>query len=125
MRTKVVYSFTCTICQGQNQVIQYHKTLSSSGTFTSLSQVKEYVKQCELCRLNWDDNMIWSKAYLPAVRITNYPRVHEDHVEFHHVHVRLISSNEPLLGCSPLPDWLHKKRCIYAVDDENDNLCVW
>ena len=28
------------------------------------------------------------------------------------------------MGCSPLPDWL-KKRCIYAIDTFDDNLCVW
>ena len=42
--------------------------------------------------------------------------------------IKLIASNEPLLGCGPLPDWLRKKRCIYAVDgknERNDNLCVW
>ena len=33
-----------------------------------------------------------------------------------------------MLGCGPLPDWLRKKRCIYAVDgksERSDNLCVW
>ena len=24
-----------------------------------------------------------------------------------------------------LPDWLRKKRCLYAVDKFDDNLCVW
>ena len=49
-------------------------------------------------------------------------------VVFKHVQIKLVSSNEPLLGCAPLPDWLHKKRCIYGVDGKNvrtDNLCVW
>ena len=49
-------------------------------------------------------------------------------IVFKHVQIKLVSSNEPLLGCGPLPDWLRKKRCIYAVDgknERNDNLCVW
>ena len=38
---------------------------------------------------------------------------------------KLVASNEPLLGCGPLPDWLRTKRRIYAVDTKKDNLCVW
>ena len=29
------------------------------------------------------------------------------------------------MGCGPLPDWLRNKRCIYAMDTFDDNLCVW
>ena len=29
------------------------------------------------------------------------------------------------MGCRPLPDWLRNKRCIYAMDTFDDNLCVW
>ena len=36
-----------------------------------------------------------------------------------------MASNEPLVGCAPLPDWLRGKRCIYALDIFHDNLCVW
>ena len=25
----------------------------------------------------------------------------------------------------PLPEWLASKKCIYAIDKINDNLCVW
>ena len=49
----------------------------------------------------------------------------EGRVKFRHVQVRLIFSKEPLLGCGHLPDWLRKKQCNYAVDNENDNLCIW
>ena len=59
------------------------------------------------------------------MRITNNPGVYEGRVEFHHVQVRLISSNEPLMGCDPLPNWLHGKRCIYSIDNTDNNLCVW
>ena len=27
--------------------------------------------------------------------------------------------------CEPLPGWLRDKRCIYAQDIFDDNLCVW
>ena len=91
------------------------------GTFTSLSQIEEYSKRCKLQHLNFDGKEIWSKAYLPASQVTNNPRVYE----FHHIHVQLIFSNELLLCCSPLPNWLHKKQCIYMIDKANDNLCVW
>ena len=33
--------------------------------------------------------------------------------------------NEPLMGCGPLPDWLRRKLCIYALDKFDDNLCIW
>ena len=36
-----------------------------------------------------------------------------------------MASNESLMGCGPLPDWLRDKRCIYAIDTFDDNLCVW
>ena len=39
--------------------------------------------------------------------------------------VRLISLNEPLLGCGHLPNWRHGKRFIYAIDSTDDNLCIW
>ena len=29
------------------------------------------------------------------------------------------------MGCGPLPDWLSKKDCIYAMDKFDDNLWVW
>ena len=29
------------------------------------------------------------------------------------------------MGCRPLPDWLRRKRCIYVMDQFDDNLCVW
>ena len=36
-----------------------------------------------------------------------------------------MASNEPLMGCGPLQDWLRKRHCIYAIDTFDDNLCVW
>ena len=36
-----------------------------------------------------------------------------------------MASNEPLTSSGPLPNWLKKKRCIYALDTFNDNLSVW
>ena len=106
-------------------VLSPHKILSPNVTFTSLSQIEESIKQYGLRRLNLDDEKVWSKTYLPAVRITGNPGDYEGRVEFRHIQVRLISSKEPLLGCCLLPDWLCKKRCIYVADNEKDNLCVW
>ena len=36
-----------------------------------------------------------------------------------------MGSNESLMGCRPFPDWLKDKRCIFAIDKFDDNLCVW
>ena len=35
-----------------------------------------------------------------------------------------MASNEPLMSCGLLPDWLRQKR-IYSVDTFDDNLCAW
>ena len=42
-----------------------------------------------------------------------------------HVQIKLIASNEPLMGCGLLPERLRKKRCINALDTFDENLCVW
>ena len=41
--------------------------------------------------------------------------------------LRLVASNEPLIGCGPLPDWLEKKGCIYEPkkDKEKDARSKW
>ena len=41
------------------------------------------------------------------------------------VQINLVASNEPLMGCGPLPGWLRDKCCIDAIDTFDDNLCVW
>ena len=56
MQTRVIYSFSCSIYWGWNQLSQYRKTLSSNGTFTSLSQIEEYIRHFELQCLNLDMN---------------------------------------------------------------------
>ena len=35
---------------------------------------------------------------------------------FTSVSTKIILSNEPLLGCGPLPKWLADKKCVYAID---------
>ena len=125
IKMKVIHSFSCTIYRGQNQAIQYCKMLSPNVTFTSLSQIEEYIRQCELWCLNLDDREVCCKAYLPVMRITDNHSIYEEQLEFWHIQVQLIPSKEPLLGCSPLPDWLCKKWCIYLTDNEGDNLSIW
>ena len=34
------------------------------------------------------------------------------------------ASNEPLMGCKPLPGWLRLQRYVHAIDNSDDNLCV-
>ena len=29
------------------------------------------------------------------------------------------------MGCGVLPDWLRNQKSLYAIDDKDDNLCVW
>ena len=126
MRTKVIHAFLCAIYRGQGEIIEYSKTFKApSGTFSSLSDIKEYIRQCEQKRLDLEDSGTWSKAYLPATATYNSKGVYEGRVLFNSVYTKIILSNEPLLGCSPLPKWLADKKCIYAIDKINDNLCLW
>ena len=125
-RTKVIHAFSCVIYRGQGEIIEYSKTFKApSGTFSSLADIKEYIRQCEQKRLDLEDAETWSKAYLPATATYNSKRVYEGRVRFTSVSTKIILSNEPLLGCGPLPKWLADKKCIYAIDKINDNLCFW
>ena len=125
-RTKVIHAFSCVIYRGQGEKIEYSKTLKApSGTFSSLADIKEYIHQCEQKRLDLEDAETWSKAYLPATATYNSKGVYEGRVRFTSVSTKIILSKEPLLGCGPLPKWLADKKCIYAIDKINDNLCLW
>ena len=104
MRTKVVYSFEAEI----------HK-----GAYNS------YIEECKQKRLDLDNEEVWSKAYLPATRTTKVKGNCQGKVVFKHVQIKLIASNEPLIGCGLLPEWLRKRRCINALDTFDDNLCLW
>ena len=126
MRTKVIHAFSCVIYRGQGEIIEYSQTFRApSGTFSSLSDIKEYIHQCEQKRLDLEDGETWSKAYLPATATYNSKGVYEGRVLFTSVSTKIILSNEPLLGCGPLPKWLADKKCIYAIDKIDDNLCLW
>ena len=125
-RTKVIHAFSCVIYRGQGEIIEYSKTFKApSGTFSSLSDIKEYIHQCEQKQLDLEDSETWSKAYLPATATYNSKGVYEGRVLFTSVSTKIILSNEPLLGCGPLPKWLADKKCIYAIDKIDDNLCLW
>ena len=125
-RTKVIHAFSCVIYRGQGEIIEYSKTFKSPpGTFSSLDDIKEYIHQCEQKRLDLEDAETWSKAYLPATATYASKGVYEGRVRFTSVSTKIILSNEPLLGCGPLPKWLADKKCIYAIDKINDNLCFW
>ena len=125
-RTKVIHAFSCVIYRGQGEIIEYSKTFKSPpGTFSSLDDIKEYIHQCEQKRLDLEDAETWSKAYLPATATYASKGVYEGRVLFTSVSTKIILSNEPLLGCGPLPKWLADKKCIYAIDKIADNLCLW
>ena len=125
-RTKVIHAFSCVIYRGQGEIIEYSKTFKAPpGTFSSLDDIKEYIHQCEQKRLDLEDAETWSKAYLPATATYASKGVYEGRVRFTSVSTKIILSNEPLLGCGPLPKWLADKKCIYAIDKINDNLCFW
>ena len=93
--------------------------------FTSLKEIRDYIEECEQKRLDLEHEVVWSKAYLPATRTTKMKGNYQGKVGFKHVQITLIASNEPLMGCGSLLEWLPKKRCINALDTFDDNLCVW
>ena len=106
--------------------MDYSKTLTSPpGMFTSLEEIQVYIEECEQKRLDLENEEVWSKAYLPATRTTKARDNYEGKVVFRRFQIRQVASNEPLMGSGPLPDCLRDKRCIYAVDTVDDNLCVW
>ena len=78
--------------------------------------------ECEQKQLDLDNEEVWSKAYLAATRTTEVRGNYEGKVVFKHVQIRLVASNDPLMGCGRLPDWLRDKRCIYAMHTIDDNL---
>ena len=125
-RTKVIRAFSCVIYRGKGEIIEYSKTFKAPpGTFSSLADIKEYIRQCEQKRLDLEDAETWSKAYLPATATYNSKGVYEGRVRFTSVSTKIILSNEPLLGCGPLTKWLADKKCVYSIDKINDNLCLW
>ena len=75
-----------------------------------------------------EDVEFWSKAYLSPKRTIETPGAFEGRLIFDDVQIKIISTREPLLVCGPLPDWLRKNRCIYALDGTEkriDDLCMW
>ena len=90
--------------------------------FTSLKEIQAFIKECQQKRLDLDHEEVWSNPYLSATRTTEVRGNYEDKVVFKHVQIRLVASNEPLMGCGPLSDWLRDKHCIYALDTFDDNL---
>ena len=126
MRAKVIYSFKSEIHRGAGEIVGYSKTLTSPpGMFTSLEKMQAYIEKCEQKRLDLENEEVWSKAYLPATKTTETRGNYEDKVNFRYVQIRLVASNDPFMGCGPLPDWLREKRCIYAIDTFDDKLSIW
>ena len=111
---KVIYSFNSVIYREGGKIQTYSKTLDSSpGMFTGLKEIQAYIEECEQKRLDLDNEEVWSKAYLPATRTTEVRGNYEGKVVFQHVQIRLVASNEPLMGFGPLSDWLRKKNVVF------------
>ena len=126
MRKKVIYSFKAEIHLGAGEIMHCSKAITSPPPmFTSLEEIQVYIEECEQKRLDLKTEEVWSTAYLPATRTTEARGSYGSKAIFRHVQIKRGTSNKPLIGCEPLQDWLRKKRCIYAVDTFDDNMCVW
>ena len=109
MKVTVIYSFKSVIYRVCGEIKPYSKILDSlPGMFTSLKEIQAYIEEYEQKRLDLDNEEVWSKAYLPITRTTEVRGNYEGKVVFKHAQIRLVASNEPLMGCGPLPDWLKK-----------------
>ena len=105
MRAKVSYSFKSEIDQGADKIVDYNKTLTSPpGMFTSLKEIQAYIEACEQNLLDLENTEVWSMVCLPAARTTETKRIYLGKVIFKHVQIRVVASNEPLMGCGPLPN---------------------
>ena len=99
MRVKVIYSFTADIYRGGGEVAEYQKNIiGNRGLFTSLEEVRVYIEECEQKRIDLENEEVWSKAYMPKDRTTDVAGNHMGKVMFKSVQVKLIASNEPLMG---------------------------
>ena len=92
--------------------------------FTSLEEIQAYIKEWEQKRLDLENVEVWLTAYSRATRTTEMQDNYQGNVIFKDVQIRLEASNDSLMGCGPLPDWLRRRRCIYAIDTFNDNMCA-
>ena len=73
MRVKVIYSFKAKIHQGAGEIVDYSKILTSPpGMFISLEEIQAYIGECEQKQLDLEKEEVWSKAYLPAERTTDF-----------------------------------------------------
>ena len=126
MRSKVIYPFKSEVHQGAVEIVDYSKTLASPpGMSTSLGEIQAYIEECEQNRLDLQNEEVWSKAYLPATRTTEARGSYEGKVIFRHVQIRLVASNQPLMGCGALRDWLRRKSFVYSIDMFDDNVSSW
>jgi hypothetical protein len=60
-----------------------------------------------------------------ADAVSNRPNTKYVFQRWVQVEVKAVLTNQPLLGCGPLPDWLRNKRGLYALDTYDDNLCMF
>ena len=98
-KVKIIYSFKSVIYRGNGEIKDYSKTLDSApGMFTSLKVIQEYIEVCEEIRLDLNNEEGLSKAYLTATRTTEVRGNYEGKVVLKHVQIRLVASNEPLMG---------------------------
>ena len=128
MRTKVVYGFKSRIHRGKGEIVEYYKTLPGKllrGALKTLTEIEDYIEKCEIKRLDLLDEEVWGSAYLPATEVVKNPGVYQGKVLFIEVNVKLIHTNETLMGCGPLPDWLRKKKSIHALDTYDNKMCFW
>ena len=144
MRSKIVMSFSSTLFR-EGKATPYHKTFKTEPPHATVKDIKNYIKKCEARRLNRDDPTVWKGGYIPAgggfedfdvmEDMRNDEMESQDEGEedkniregarFDHVQLKIITTNEPLLGSGRLPDWLRGKTSIYSLDQFSDNLCVW
>src|SRR6218665_1028279 len=107
------FSFTYRIKNIEaNKPILWHTNLGGSPTLlTNFVTPREWLREKDVKRLNLD-------------RI-DVPNTKWDFMDWVQVEVKCILTNQPLLGAGRLPDWLRNKMALYALDEYDDNLCLF
>jgi hypothetical protein len=93
------------------RLLFYSNLGRSDSLITNLEMARAWLTSKEEVRLSLD------KLDRPSTKWS--------FVGWSHVWLKVIMTNQPLLGRGRLPDWLRQKKGLYSLDTYDDNMCVF
>ena len=100
IKTKLIYSFKSKVHCAAAKIVDYSKKLTSPpGIFSNAEEFQAYIKECVQKLLDLENAGVFSKPYLPATRATETQGNYQFKVTVQHIQIRLVASNELLMGC--------------------------